>query len=103
MIKSNPRFKGYLEAAAKTCAGPFDYEELHEVIQNSRDAKGQVRKILPSAPTVKSLLMRATWARPIGERMVTVGNNSPRSRTIYIYDEAWGEERKAMRLKGVEA
>jgi hypothetical protein len=103
MIESNPRFKKYCQEAAKTFSVPFDYEECHAVICSTRDAKGNLRKIVPSAMTVKSLLMRATYARPFGEREVSVNCNNPRARTIYIYDEAWAAERKALRISAVSA
>lgn len=103
MLHGHPKIKERLEDVARSMDGPFTYEELHTAVWNCKNDDGRDYKSRPSVAEVQSLLFRAPWARPVGERMVQVGNNSPRARTIYIFDEEWGAERKAMRLKGVEA
>ena len=103
MFARNQMHKEMMETAARSIKGTFTYEELHKSVWDLKNCNGRDYKARPSAAEVQSLLHRAPWARPVGERMVQIGNNSPRARTVYIYDEAWAAERKALRLKEVEA
>ena len=98
MPRRNLQFQERIERAAREMQGAFDYQDLFAVVNNLERTSGGKYTITPSANVVRSLLSRAPYARPIGERMVPDRQGKQQARAIYMYDPTWGAERTAQRV-----
>ena len=103
MIVRNAQHKRIMKDAARSIGRPFDFETLFHATELERNTTGRIYKERPSRATVKSLLYRAPWARPYDEHEYIDDHGTTRTRIRYVYDETWGEERKAMRTGSVSA
>ena len=103
MIVRNAQHKRLIEQAAKNLGRQFDVVDLYEATLELSNGLGNNYRNGPTLNSVRSLLSRAPWARPVNEYEYVNRSRQKCMRIVYVYDPSWAQERRAQRLAEVSA